>query len=497
MNDMAGILGTVVALAVFVSLLFWAMSRRRVVSTDVVHIVQRRAITVSYGIGCKRNVYYEWPSWLPLIGVTVRKLPITNFDLSIDAYPAYDKDRIPFLVDVKAFFRVVDTNVAASRVESFDMLKSHLLGIVQGTVRSILAKSKLEEIMEERSIYATQFTESVKDNLKEWGIESVRNIELMDVRDATDSNVIANIMEKQKSVIEKESRSIVAENKKKAEQAEIIATREIAVSRADAEKLKGEAEAQSKQAVGIAEAEATREIGIAEQKAEQKIKEELKVTTEKAMAVEQVNQVKLAEIRKEAAIVESEQNKKQVEIAAEAEKKQVEIKADAEKYKIQNIAQANLEAEKNRAEGIKAIGENEATVIQAKGLSQAEAEKAQQLASVTAQTTLAEAVGGNQGYQNYLIKIKEVEASIEIGIKQAEAYGGALAKADLKIIANAGDVHSGIDKITDFLTTKGGQAFNGLAESLQQTEAGNNLLSKLLGKLAPDASATQSTKPLK
>jgi flotillin len=484
----------IVIASIFAALfLAWVMSRRRVVSTDVVHIIQRRSHTVSYGVGCKKNVYYEWPSWMPLIGITVRKLPITNFDLSIDAFPAYDKDRIPFLVDIKAFFRVTDTNVAASRVQSYEMLKEHLLGIVQGTVRSILAKSKLEEIMEERSVYGNQFTESVKDNLKEWGIETVRNIELMDVRDAKESSVIENIMAKQKSAIEKESRVVVAQNKKDAEQAEITARREVEVSKADAEKLTGEAAAVSKQAVGIAEAGAAREIGIAQQKAEQKVKEELKITTEKTMAVEQVNQVKLAEIKKEAAIVKAEQDRRQLEISAEAAKKQVEITADAEKYKIENIAQANLESEKNRAAGIKAVGENEAEVIKAKGLSQAEAEKAQQLASVTAQTTLADAVGSNQGYQNYLIKIKEVEASIEIGIKQAEAYGGALGKADLKIIANAGDVQSGINKITDFLTTKGGQAFNGLAESLQQTEAGRNLLSGLLNKL--DNAKPDNTKP--
>jgi len=172
-------IGTTMVLAII--LFVWILTRRRVVSTDVVHIVQSRKKTTSYGVGYAANVYYEWPSWIPLIGVNVRQLPITNFDLTIDAYPAYDKDRIPFLVDVKAFFRVVDANVAAARVESFGMLKEHLLGIVQGTVRSILAKSKLENIMEERSIYATQFTDSVKDNLKEWGIESVRNIELMDV----------------------------------------------------------------------------------------------------------------------------------------------------------------------------------------------------------------------------------------------------------------------------------------------------------------------------
>jgi flotillin len=467
----------------FATMVVYILTRRRVVSTDIVHIVQRRKKTTSYGVGYNSNVYYEWPSWMPFIGVNVRQLPITNFDLSIEAYNAYDKDRIPFLVDIKSFFRIVDANVAAARVESFKMLQSHLLGIVQGTVRSILAKSKLEEIMEERSKYATQFTESVKENLKEWGIEAVRNIELMDVRDSKESRVIDNIMAKQKSAIEKESRVVVAENTKVAETAEITAMREIEVSKADAVRQAGEAKAQSGKLVGIAEAMSRKEIGIAEEKATQSIKEEAKATMEKTMAVAQVETVKQAEIVKEAAIVNAEQHKKTIEIAAEADKKKVEIAAEAKQYEIEKIAKADLEREKNRAAGIKAVGENEASVIEAKGLAQAKAEKEQQLASVTAQTTLAKEVGENQGYQSYLIKIKEVEASIEIGVKQAEHFGNALARADLKIIANSGDVHSGVNKLTDIFSSKGGQAINGLIESLKNTDTGSDLINGALNKL--------------
>jgi flotillin len=470
------------------------MSLRRVVSTEVVHIVQRKSSTVSYGVNCGKNAYYKWPSWLPVFGITVRELPVTNFDILLDSYSAYDKDRLPFVVDIKAFFRIADTNVAASRVESFDELKNQLSGIVQGAVRSVLAKSKLEEIMEERSTYGEQFTKSVFENLKEWGIQAIRNIELMDVRDDKSSNVIENIMAKKKSAIEKESRIEVAENIKAATEAEIIANQKVECQKAESVRIVGEAKADSDKRIevananakkdkGVADAHADQEIGIAKEKAEQSIKEQAKVTAEKQMEVQKVNEVKAAEIAKEKAIVQSEQEREQIRIKAEAEQKNMQISADAEKYKIENIAKANLEAEKNRAEGIKAVGQNEAEVIKAQGLAKAEAEKMQQLASVTAQTTLAEKVGENVGYQNYLIKIKEVEASIEIGVQQAKSYGEALQSADLKIIANSGDVNSGIGKITDLLSSKGGQAVNGLLESLQQTEVGGELVANLVEKL--------------
>jgi len=478
----------------FIILAIWIMNLRRVVSTEVVHIVQRRSSTVSYGVGCGRNVYYEFPSWLPAFGVTVRELPVTNFDILLDNYSAYDKDRLPFVVDIKAFFRIQDTNIAASRVQSFKELKEQLSGIVQGTVRSVLAKSKLEEIMEERSTYGEQFTKNVEDNLKEWGVITIRNIELMDVRDDKVSNVIENIMAKKKSAIEKESRIEVAENIKTATEAEIIANQKIEVQKAESVRIVGEAQADSdkkievakakaEQEKGIAQALAEQEIGVAKEKADQSIQDQAKTTAEKQMSVRQVNEVQSAEIAKQKAIVQAEQEREQIRIKAEADKKNVEVAADAEKYKIQNIANAQLEAEKYRATGIKAVGENEAEVIKAKGLAEAEAEKQKQLASVTAQTTLAKEVGQNTGYQNYLIKIKEVEASIEIGVQQAKSYGDALKSADLKIIANSGDVNSGIGKITDLLSSKGGQAVNGLVESLQQTKVGGEIVNGLLDRL--------------
>ena len=62
------------------------------------------------------------------------------------------------------------------------------------------------------------FTDEVASQLKEWGVESVKNIELMDIRDLHGSEVIANIMKKKKSQIEMESRVTVAENTRKAKE---------------------------------------------------------------------------------------------------------------------------------------------------------------------------------------------------------------------------------------------------------------------------------------
>lgn len=458
---------TIPAVVLF-AVIVYVLSLRRIVPTNVVHIVQRSSKTVSYGVGKGSNVYYEFPKWLPKWGVEVRELPVSNFGVDLPKYSAYDKDRVPFEVDVKAFFHIADTNKAAEKVESFDDLLLQLNNIVQGAVRSILAKNKLEQIMEERSVFGELFTQSVQEDLKSWGVEAVKSIELMDVRDAQGSNVIHQIMAKRISAIDMESRTEVAKNTKSAEQAELEARKEVALTAAETERISGEAQAKSQEAIGIAQADSIKNQGIAKQTSLSEIAKAEKITAEQNMEVVKVNQIKQAEINKENAIIQSEQQKRQIEINAEANKFQVETGAKAE-----------LEAKKLQAEAIKSVGNAEADVIQAKGLSEAEAKKQMELANVTAQTTLAKEIGENESYQGYLIKIREIEISGEVNKVQYESLAAALNSADLKVLVNSGDVHSGLNKFSDILSSKGAGALNGLVEGLKQTPQGAAILSAL------------------
>lgn len=112
---------------------------RRVVPTNEVHIIQSRKTTKSYGKDTPNgNSYYQWPSWIPIIGITKVKLPVSIFDIDLHAYEAYDKGRLPFVVDVKSFFRITDSNIAAQRVFSTGELVEQLKAVVQGAVRTIL-----------------------------------------------------------------------------------------------------------------------------------------------------------------------------------------------------------------------------------------------------------------------------------------------------------------------------------------------------------------------
>lgn len=442
--------------------LFLAFIWRRVVPTNMVHIVQSSKQTVSYGRGRDAgNTYYAIPSFIPVFGVTVTQFPESIFDISLRDYEAYDTGRLPFVVDIKAFFRIADSQIAAQRVANFQELQGQLMGVLQGAVRGILGNNKLENIMQDRSNLGEMFTKEVNDQLQEWGVTTAKMIEFMDIRDSNGSQVIYNMMAKEKSRIEMESRVTVANNIREAEMKEIEANREIALSKT-----------QAQQQVGIRQAEADKEVGIAKEKSNQEVQTETKITTERLMEVKKVEEVKSAEIARDVAVVKAEQDK-QVQV----------VNADAEKESTIRIAAGKLDATKKDAEGIQAVG-----------AARADAEKQMLLAPVNAQLTLAKEIGENQAYQEYLVKVENIKASQAVGVEMA----GAIKAADLKIIANGGDVQSGIGNLADIFTPKGGTSIGGMLTALGQTEEGAALLEKVVGAVGDVGGAVaQATKPAK
>jgi flotillin len=152
--------GALVVLGGFTA--FAALLYRRVVSTNEVHIVQSSKKTLSFGKDTGNgNTYYEWPAWVPRFGIIKAVMPVSVFDVVLSGYEAYDLGRLPFVVDVVAFFRITDSNMAAQRVASFEELLEQLKAILQGAVRTILASNDIESIMQGRSKFGEAFTAEV------------------------------------------------------------------------------------------------------------------------------------------------------------------------------------------------------------------------------------------------------------------------------------------------------------------------------------------------
>lgn len=458
----------VVLIIALIFLIKGILSLRCVVAPNEVHIVRQGKKTLSYGSDVNDqsntssgNSYYKWPAWLPFLGVSVNILPLSVFDIRLDNYPGYDKNRLPFALDIQAFFRICDYKLAASRISDFAELKSQLTSILQGSSRSLLANEVLSDIMGERNKYGEMFTQAIAESLKSWGVESVKNIEFMDIRDAKGECVIDNIMKKKKSEIEKDSRIAVAENNKAAKEVEIAAQQSIDLRQQESE-----------ESVGKRKAEVSAGIGIAQEVSKQQVKDAAKTTMEKEMAVREVEKVRNAEIEENAKLKAAEIQKKAKVVEAETEQQKIQIAATAQKTKLVT-----------ESEGKKTAAENEALAIKAVGEANAEAENKRQMASVNAQIVQAKEIGTNAGYQEYLVKTQYIEAYKNIGIEQAKNLGN----ADIKIIAGAGDVQKGVAKASDALSPNGGFALGGMLEALASTDEGKKLLEGLLSKVKPKA----------
>lgn len=462
-SALIGIIGLTIYFAAII------LSLRRVVPTNMVHIVQSRNASTPYGRGKPAgNTYYEWPSWIPIVGVTVTKFPESIFQVTLGDYEAYDSARLPFMVDVTAFFRVDNAEVVAQRVSHFDELNTQLVSVLQGSVRRILATNALEEIMQERARLGQQFTDEVKSQIQEWGVLPVKTIEFMDIRDSSKGEVISNIMAKEKSRIEMESRVKVAENMQIAESREIDSRRIVEVQRQDAE-----------QQVGIRTAEKDKTVGIANEQSKQEIISASKSTAEKNIEVQRVQEVRTAEIKKEVAVVQAEQGKREKEIKADADKIVQIISAEASKSSTVTKAQGELEAAKLNAEGTRAEGE-------AKGA----AEQAVLMAPINTQITLAKEIGENQGYQQYLITVKQVESNRDVGLEMAKAFS----TAEMKIIANGTDIGNGVNSLGKMVSSAGGVNLASMLEGLIQTDTGKALFNSLVNRLSGEAKS-DSTNP--
>lgn len=422
-------IGVVLAVAFVAITVITMIALRRIVPTNQVDIVQSRGATTSFGKGrSSGNAYYAWPAWMPLIGVTVTHFPESVFTIELKDYAAYDQGRLPFLVDIMGFFRIGDSDKAAHRVAHFDELKMQLHSVMESTVRSILASESLEVIMQDRVKLAGAFTQAINASLEEWGVTTVKDVAFMDIRDQQGQEVIANIMAKEKSRISRESRVVQASNAQAAQTAEIEANREVGMRQQEAA-----------QQVGQATAAAQKAVGIAEQQAQQEVLAESKTTAEREMEVKQVNEVRAAEIARSVA-----------EVSADQQRKVTVVNSDAERQRLELVATGQLEAAKREAEGTKIKGEADGA-----------AQTAIRLAEVAPQITLAKEIGGNEGYQAYLVRVEQIKANQAVGVANAQA----LSDAEVKVIVTGGSAGDGMSSISDLISPKAGAIVGGMIDA--------------------------------
>lgn len=476
-----------IAIIVFVVIFIYILTQlRKVVPTNEAHVVQKGKTSVSFGKGFEwGNVYHNWPSWVPVVWVSVQKLPLSIFDLQLNDYKAYDSGKVPFQVDITAFFEIKDPTVAAQKVFTIGELKDQLNETLKWVVRKVLASKDIVEIMESRVEIKKEFYDQVFGAVKSWGI-MLQNVEFMDIRDADGSQVVTNIMMKKRSQIESESQIEVAENQKKAT---IEKENKLAEARSAAAQAKSGADIIASDAERDAEIkvienekltqnqeiEKERILAVQKEEAKQKLYEAEKVTKERELAVKQVDEEKNAEIAKSIELIRADEQKQKMIIDAQADKASIELAAWADKIKVELEASA----EKTRIESI--------WIAKAKEIDYIGTARAKN------QTQMAEALNMfDQESLEFMKKELDVKLSEIVDLEKAKA----LWKADVKVISTGSNGWEGVKSFMDLFSANGGSNIGAMVEAAKNT-MWEDKVNELIAKVSWAKTAVKKAAPKK
>ena len=292
-----------------------------------------------------------------------------------------------------------------------DYIRESVVDVLEGNVREIIGQMKLEDIVQDRKLFAEKVQENAAPDMERMGLEIVS----FNVQNVTDEgNVIENLGIDRVVSISKSAQISRAESE-----------RDIAVAKANAEKQANDARIEAETAI----AERNNELEIKKQelkraadvkKAEadaayeiqqQEQRKTIEITTANANIAKQEKEI---ELREKEITVKEKTLDADIRKQAEAEKYAAQQKADAELYQRQKEAEAKqfeiqkqAEAKKSQAEADRFAKEQEAEAVKAQGFAEAESIKAKGLAEAEAMEKKADAMSkyGKAAMTEMIIKV--------------------------------------------------------------------------------------------
>ena len=260
--------------------------------------------------------------------------------------------------------------------------------VLEGNVREIVGKMKLEEMVSDRQKFANLVKENAEPDLAAMGLDIISfNVQnFVDGNEVIENLGIDNIVKIKKAAAiaraesERDIKVAQAAADKESNDAAVAAQTEIAKKQNELAIKRSELqqEADTKKAMADAAYEIQKEeqrktieittanADIAKQEREIELKQKEVAVKEQALEAEVKKQAEAdryaAQQKADAALYERQK---------EAEAQQFEAQRQAEARKAQ--AEAERYAREQEAEGIRAVGEAEAAAIQAKGIAEAEA----------------------------------------------------------------------------------------------------------------------------
>ncbi len=334
--------------------------------------------------------------------------------------------------------------------------------VLEGNVREIVGKMKLEEMVSDRQKFANLVKENAEPDLAAMGLDIISfNVQnFVDGNEVIENLGIDNIVKIKKAAAiaraesERDIKVAQAAADKESNDAKVAAETEIAKKQTELAIKKSELQmdADTKKAM----ADAAYDI----QKEEQR--KSIEISTANADIARQEREIELKQ--KEVAVKE-QALEAEVKKQAEADKYAAQQKADAQLYQRQKEAEAKqfeaqraaearkAQAEADRfakeqeAEGIRAVGEAEAAAIAAKGLAEAEAMEKK-----------AEA------YAKYN-KAAVAEMMIKVLPEIAEKVAQPLGQIDKITIIGGGEGNNGVDQVAGNVPVVMAKVFESMKEA--------------------------------
>jgi regulator of protease activity HflC (stomatin/prohibitin superfamily) len=126
-----------------------------------------------------RLIAQKGPGLILLIPILDRmvRVDLRTVTLTIPPQEVITRDNVPARVNAVAYFRVIDPNKAIVEVENFLMATSQ---IAQTTLRSVLGKAELDELLAERERLNESLQKIIDEQTEPWGVK-VTTVEIKDV----------------------------------------------------------------------------------------------------------------------------------------------------------------------------------------------------------------------------------------------------------------------------------------------------------------------------
>lgn len=437
MQDIS-IIGIIVAIVVLVILLFMAIGYVKA-PPDMAYIISgvKKKSKVVIGKASIRIPFFE-----RLDKLNLRLIPIDVKTSNAVPTADYININVDATVNVKISNNPEKLRLAAENFlnKNTEYIAGVAREVLEGNVREIVGKMKLEEMVSDRQKFANLVKENAEPDLAAMGLDIIS----FNVQNFVDGN----------EVIENLGIDNIVKIKKAAAIARAESERDIKVAQASADKESNDA------AVAAQTEIAKKQNELAIKKSEL----QMEADTKKAMAdaaydiqkEEQRKTIEVATANADIAKQEREIELKQKEVAVTEQSLEAEVKkkAEANKYAAQRQAEAQkAEAEAMRyakeqeAAGIRAVGEAEASAIQAKGIAEAEAmeKKAEAYAK----------------YNKAAVAEMMIKVLPDIAAKVAEPLG----QIDKITIIGGGDGENGVGKVAGNVPVVMAKVFESMKEA--------------------------------